>query len=87
MLRVAREEPVVATEEARHSTKYVVDGSIQALRYPGGKEFEVEFAAGHGDTVAVLTVLVIIGAGHAPILRDLVEASPRMQLADPLAYL
>lgn len=27
-----------------------------ACRHPGGEEFEVEFAAGHGDTVAVLTL-------------------------------
>lgn len=32
LLRVAREEPVVATEQTRHGTKYVVDGSIQTPR-------------------------------------------------------
>ena len=32
-------------------------------------------------------VLVIMGAGHAPILRELVSYDPRMSLEDPLAYL
>ena len=32
-------------------------------------------------------VLVIFGAGHAPILRRLVEAHPTMTLVEPLAYL
>lgn len=32
-------------------------------------------------------VLVIFGAGHAPILRELVEAAPEMELVDPDAYL
>jgi hypothetical protein len=32
-------------------------------------------------------VLVIFGAGHAPILRRLVEASPQMRLVEPSRYL
>ena len=32
-------------------------------------------------------VLVIYGSGHAPILRDLVEADPTLRLVDPSAYL
>ena len=32
-------------------------------------------------------VLVIYGSGHAPILRDLVEANPALRLVDPSAYL
>lgn len=32
-------------------------------------------------------VLVIVGAGHAPILRELVTADPRMMLVDPLGHL
>jgi len=32
-------------------------------------------------------IIAIFGAGHMPYLRPLVEASPRMRLADPLEYL
>lgn len=32
-------------------------------------------------------VVVLFGAGHAPILRRLVEASPQMKLVDPPSYL
>ena len=32
-------------------------------------------------------VLVVYGAGHAPILRELVEAAPGMELVDPSVYL
>ena len=32
-------------------------------------------------------VLLIVGMGHAPILRDLVRDHPRMKLVDPLEYL
>lgn len=32
-------------------------------------------------------VLVIFGAGHAPILRELVRADPRMELVEPNDYL
>ncbi|MBA2669384.1 MAG: hypothetical protein H0U67_03320 [Gemmatimonadetes bacterium] len=32
-------------------------------------------------------VLVIIGGGHAPILRDLIMADPELSLVDPLQYL
>lgn len=32
-------------------------------------------------------VLVIVGLGHCPLLRDLVEAHPRMRLVDPRDYL
>lgn len=32
-------------------------------------------------------VLVVVGAGHAPILRHLVESDPGMVLADPIPYL
>lgn len=32
-------------------------------------------------------VLVIFGAGHAPILRELVEAAPGMELVDPAGFL
>ncbi|MAF12396.1 hypothetical protein CMK11_18275 [Candidatus Poribacteria bacterium] len=32
-------------------------------------------------------VLVIVGSGHAPILRQLVSSAPGLSLADPLAYL
>jgi hypothetical protein len=32
-------------------------------------------------------VLLIIGMGHAPILRDLIRAHPGMQLVEPLDYL
>jgi len=32
-------------------------------------------------------IVLVIGQGHAPILRDLVEASPWLTLADPLDYL
>jgi len=32
-------------------------------------------------------VLVIIGAGHAPILRHLVQGSPEFRLVEPAAYL
>ncbi len=32
-------------------------------------------------------VLVIIGAGHAPILRQLVREAPDMKLVDPVGYL
>jgi hypothetical protein len=32
-------------------------------------------------------VLVIVGNGHAPILRELVAADARMELVDPLGYL
>lgn len=32
-------------------------------------------------------VVVIVGAGHAPILRELIAAHPRMELVDPLEYL
>lgn len=32
-------------------------------------------------------ILLIIGAGHAPILRELVAADPRLELVDPLEYL
>jgi hypothetical protein len=32
-------------------------------------------------------VVVLYGSGHAPMLRRLVEASPRMELVDPLRYL
>jgi hypothetical protein len=38
--------------------------------------------AGPGDRV-----LVIFGAGHAPILRRLVEAAPQMRLVEPSRYL
>lgn len=38
--------------------------------------------AGPGDRL-----LVIVGAGHAPILRELVAAHARMVLVDPLEYL
>ena len=37
--------------------------------------------AGPGDRV-----LVIFGAGHAPILRRLVEAAPQMRLVEPTRY-
>lgn len=32
-------------------------------------------------------VVVIIGAGHAPILRELIAADPDLELVDPLEYL
>jgi hypothetical protein len=32
-------------------------------------------------------VLVIVGSGHAPILRQLVSSAPGLALVDPLAYL
>lgn len=32
-------------------------------------------------------VIIIFGAGHMPYLRPLIEASPRIQFADPLNYL
>jgi len=32
-------------------------------------------------------ILLIIGQGHAPILRELVRSHPEMQLVEPLAYL
>lgn len=32
-------------------------------------------------------LLVIVGSGHAPILRELVTADPGMDLVDPLGYL
>lgn len=32
-------------------------------------------------------ILVIIGAGHAPILRELISSDPEMRLVDPLDYL
>lgn len=32
-------------------------------------------------------ILLIIGAGHTPILRELVRSHPGMQLVEPLAYL
>jgi hypothetical protein len=32
-------------------------------------------------------VLVIVGSGHSPILRELVQADPRMQLVEPVEYL
>lgn len=32
-------------------------------------------------------VLVIIGGGHAPILRELIASDPEMSLVDPLEYL
>jgi len=32
-------------------------------------------------------ILVLIGAGHAPLLRDFVERSPNLRLADTLHYL
>lgn len=32
-------------------------------------------------------ILVLYGSGHVPMLRQLVEASPRMELVDPLNYL
>lgn len=32
-------------------------------------------------------IVVIFGAGHAPMLRQLVDASPRMEMVDPLDYL
>ena len=38
--------------------------------------------AGPGDRV-----LVVFGAGHAPILRHLVEAAPGMELVDPSTFL
>jgi hypothetical protein len=38
--------------------------------------------AGPGDRV-----LVIVGSGHAPILRELIRSDAAMELEDPLAYL
>ena len=32
-------------------------------------------------------ILLIIGSGHAPILRELIEYDPALQLVDPLDYL
>ena len=32
-------------------------------------------------------ILLIIGSGHAPILRELIEYDPRLELVDPLDYL
>ncbi len=32
-------------------------------------------------------ILLIIGMGHTPILRELVRSHPGMQLVEPLAYL
>jgi hypothetical protein len=32
-------------------------------------------------------ILVIIGMGHAPILRELIRSHPAMQLVEPLDYL
>lgn len=42
----------------------------------------IQHLAGPGDRI-----LLIIGSGHAPILRDLVTADPEMVLVDPLHYL
>lgn len=42
----------------------------------------IQRLAGPGDRV-----LVIIGAGHAPILRQLISADPAMQLVDTVEYL
>ena len=42
----------------------------------------IQRLAGPGDRV-----LVIIGAGHAPILRELISADPSMRLVDTLEYL
>lgn len=32
-------------------------------------------------------VLLIVGSGHCPILRELVQADPRLELIEPLDYL
>jgi hypothetical protein len=45
------------------------------------------FANLTGVTAPGDRVLVIVGSGHAPILRELVAADARMELVDPLGYL
>jgi hypothetical protein len=32
-------------------------------------------------------VLLIVGAGHVPLLRELVQADPRLKLVEPLEFL
>jgi len=80
---LAGEEPYARMGEVGEPSNFVGADVLAAWYQRNARTFaQLAWASEPGDRV-----LVIIGAGHAPILRDLVEASTRMQLADPLAYL
>ena len=42
----------------------------------------IQRLAGPGDRI-----ILIIGSGHAPILRELIDSDPELVLVDPLPYL